>query len=98
MNIEFDSMSTNKFFKWMASKFIEVSMPEIKEAVHSTYSDDELLTRKEVSKRILKCDEKTAAEHFLYQKGFPYVDFGKSSRRYPKRAVEKWIEENTKFN
>ena len=98
MNIQFDSMSTNKFFQWMASKFVEIAMPEIKEAVESTYTDDELLTRKEVCERILKCDANTADKYFLYKEGFPYVDFGEKSRRYPKRQVEKWIAENTKHN
>lgn len=98
MQIQFDSMSTNKFFEWMASKFLEVSLPQIKKSIETKYSDDELLTKKDLCERILKCDTKTADEFFLYKKGFPFVEFGKNGRRYPKREVEKWIRKNTKFN
>lgn len=98
MKIQFDSMSTNEFFKWIAAKFLEVSMPQIKQAVEGAYTDDELLTRKEVSERILKCDANTADKYYLYKEGFPYMDFGERGRRYPKRQVEEWIKNNTKYN
>lgn len=98
MNIQFDSISTNKFFEWMASKFLEVSMPSIQKSIETKFSDDELLTKKELCERILKCDVKTADDFFIYKKGFPYVDFGKNSRRYPKRQVEEWIRKSTKYN
>lgn len=97
MEIKFDSISTNKFFGWMATKFVEIALPEIEKAIETTYSDEELLTRKEVSERILKCDVKSADRHFLYQPGFPYVNIG-NQRRYPKRKVEEWIKQNTKYN
>lgn len=97
MNIQFDGLSTKQFFEWIAKKFVEIAMPQIKEAVETVYLDDELLSRKEVSERILKCDVNTADKYFLYQKGFPYVEVG-STRRYPKRKVEEWIKNNTKYN
>lgn len=97
MNIQFDGLSTKQFFEWIAKKFLEIAMPAIKQGVESTYSDDELLTKKELCERILKCDVNTADKHFLYQEGFPYMEIG-NTRRYPKRQVEEWIKKNTKFN
>lgn len=98
MNIQFDSMSTKNFFEWMAKNFVDIAMPQIKKAVEETYTDEELLTRKEVCERILKCDANTADKYYLYQEGFPYIDFGERGRRYPKRRVEEWIKNNTKYN
>lgn len=81
-----------------AEKFNE----EIKEHLINRVIDfcecDRLLTRKEVCELILQCSTQTADAHFLYAKGFPFVDFGTSGRRYPKKAVEKWIEKQTKYN
>lgn len=95
--IKFDGTSTNKFFYWLAAKFVEISLPEIGKAVEASYSDDELLTLKEVSERILKCNVITADKYFLYQPGFPYVEIG-NQRRYPKRQVEECIQQHTKYN
>lgn len=97
MEIKFDKQGTNSFFEWLAAKFVEVSLPQIEHIIEATYSDDELLSRKEVSERILKCDVATADKYFLYQSGFPYVEVG-NQRRYPKRQVEEWIKQNTKYN
>lgn len=97
MEIKFDNQGTNKFFKWLADKFVEISAPQIQASLENSYSDDELLSRKEVSERILKCDVVTADKYFLYQSGFPYVEIG-NQRRYPKRQVEEWIKQNTKYN
>lgn len=58
---------------------------------------EELLTKKELCERILKCDEDTADKHFVYQPGFPYIIQGRR-RRYPKKKVEEWINNNTHYN
>ena len=97
MNIQFDATSTKSFFEWIATRFVDIAMPQIEQAVESVYSDDELLTKKELCERILKCDVNTADKYFLYEKGFPYIEIG-STRRYPKRQVEEWIKKSTKFN
>lgn len=97
MNIQFDTLTTTKFFEWIAGRFVEISIPKIQSSIEIAYSNDELLTRKEVCERILNCDENTGDKYFLYKSGFPYVEVGKG-RRYPKRQVEEWIRNNTKFN
>jgi hypothetical protein len=97
MEIHFDGKSTDEFFQWMAAKIKDVTLPIVKEAVEETFSDDELLNRKEVSERILNCAVETADKYYLYQPGFPYYERG-GDRLYPKKAVEKWIQQNTKYN
>jgi len=76
----------------------EIMLPKILELLQQHLDADVLLKKYEVCDVILNCDEGTADDHFLNAPGFPYVDFGKKSRRYPKKAVEKWIKDNTKFN
>ena len=58
--------------------------------------DEELLTKKELCERILRCDEESAELHFLNKPSFPYIWFG-NRKRYPKKLVEKWIEDNTHY-
>lgn len=57
---------------------------------------DELLTKEELCTRILLMDIKTAERHIMSRPKFPYLKVG-SRKRYPKKAVEKWIEENTHY-
>lgn len=97
MNIQFDNLSTNQFFEWIANKIVELVLPLINKAIKTVYSDDELLSKKELCERILKCDTNTADKHILYQKDFPFIEIG-SQRKYPKRKVEEWIHKNTKYN
>lgn len=97
MNIQFDGLSTNQFFDWIGTKFLELTLPIIKESLESELEGEVLLGRKEVCDQVLNCSVDTADKHFLYKKGFPYVMVG-NQRRYPKKAVEKWIRDNTKFN
>lgn len=65
--------------------------------IYIQVDDEELLTKKELCERILKCDVKTAEKHFLFAEGFPYFKQG-DSIKYPKRQVEEWIQKNTKYN
>lgn len=96
MNIEFDKMGTKMFFEWMAAKIIELTMPVIKQYLDQMNSDEELLTRKEVSERIFKCDEKTFDKCYRYADGFPKINQG-TQERYPKKLVERWIRENSTY-
>lgn len=98
MNIQFGKTETNQFFDWLAEKMMGLMFPRLEELIITKLDNEELLTRKEVCERILKCDVDTGDTYFLYAKGFPYVEFGKKGRRYPKKQVEKWIIENTKYN
>lgn len=59
-------------------------------------ADDELLTRKELCDRILNCDVKTANRYYLNEPDFPYMYRG-NQKVYPKKAVEKWIQNNTHY-
>lgn len=97
MNIQFDNQSTNQFFNWIAKHFAELALPIIKQVLNSEIEGEVLLTRKEICQQVLNCSVDFADKHFLYKKGFPYMMVG-SSRRYPKKAVEKWIHENTNYN
>ena len=97
MEIHFDGQTTEEFFLWMAAKIQDVTIPMVKETVEESLFDEELLTRKEVSKRILNCSVDTADKYYLYQPGFPYRERG-GERLYPKKAVEKWIQKNAKYN
>ena len=53
MEIHFDGQSTEEFFQWMAAKIQDVTLPIVKETVEESLFDEELLTRKEVSKLYL---------------------------------------------
>ena len=64
------------------------------EIVHE--ADEELLTKKELCERILRCDVDVADKYVLNQPKFPYIWMGKR-KRYPKKQVERWIEENTHY-
>lgn len=78
---------------------MEWSTKEIYEELLATAREelnDELLTKKALCKRILNMDVNTAEAHILNQKGFPFVMVG-SIKRYPKKAVEKWIQEKTEY-
>lgn len=97
MEIRFDNHSTEEFFEWMAKKVSELSIPLLKQSLESEIEGEVLLGRKEICEQVLNCSVDTADKHFLYKKGFPYVMVG-SQRRYPKKAVEKWIRENTEYN
>lgn len=97
MEIRFDNHSTEEFFEWMAKKVSELSVPLLKQSLESELEGEVLLGRKEICDQVLNCSVDTADKHFLYKKGFPYVMVG-SQRRYPKKAVEKWIRENTEYN
>lgn len=57
---------------------------------------DELLSKKDLCGRVLNMDVNTAERHVINQKGFPYVMVG-TLKRYPKKAVEEWIKENTQY-
>ena len=61
-----------------------------------TFETDELLSKKELCERVLNMDINTAERHIINRKGFPYVMVG-SLKRYPKKAVEVWIQENTEY-
>lgn len=97
MEIKLDKTGTTSFFEWVAKKFLEISLPYIERAIENTYSDDELLTKQELCERILKCDVKTAEKYFIFADDFPFIEQGES-RKYPKRKVEEWIKQNTKYN
>lgn len=58
--------------------------------------NDELLSKKVLCERILKMNINTAEAHIINRKGFPYVMVG-TLKRYPKKAVEQWIKENTQY-
>ena len=76
MEIHFDGQTTEEFFQWMAAKIQDVTLPIVKETVEESLFDEELLTRKEISKRILNCSVDTADKYYLYQPGFPYLPTG----------------------
>ncbi|HCT8936989.1 TPA: hypothetical protein OUB37_002634 [Enterococcus faecalis] len=95
MNIQFDSIGTKKFFEWIAAKLLEITLP-IVEIKLSEKNDEELLTRKEVSKRIFRCDVNTFDKNYRYANGFPKFNRG-GTELYPKKLVEKWIHENTQY-
>lgn len=57
---------------------------------------DELLSKKNLCSRILNMDANTAERHVINRKGFPYVMVG-NIKRYPKKAVEEWIQEQTEY-
>lgn len=97
MNIQFDKVGTSQFFNWMAKKIFDLMIPELFELVRNHLSNEELLSKKELCKEILKCDENTADRYFLNAKGFPYIEMG-NRRKYPRKQVELWISNNTRFN
>lgn len=74
MEIHFDGQTTEKFFRWRAAKIQDVTLPIVKETVEESLFDEELLTRKEVSKRILNCSVDTGDNYYLYQPSFPYCE------------------------
>jgi hypothetical protein len=90
MNIELGKNEINEVTEEMKKAILEIAL--------KCTEHDQLLSRKEVCELILRCAQNTASEHFLYAKGFPYVELGANGRRYPKKAVEKWIQDNTKYN
>lgn len=67
-----------------------------KEVIYIRVDDDELLTKKELCKRILNCDVETADKYYINQANFPYLWRGKK-KLFPKKAVEKWIKNNTHY-
>lgn len=97
MNIQFDQLGTKSFFEWLASKILEITLPSIKKAIENSSGDEEMLTRKEVSERIFKCDVTTFDSNYRYAPGFPKFITNGGGERYPKKLVEKWIHENTQF-
>lgn len=97
MNIQFDKLETKQFFDWMANKIFELMLPKLFDLVKTNISNEELLSKKELCKEILKCDENTADRYFLNSKGFPYIEMG-SRRKYPRKQVELWISKNTRFD
>lgn len=60
----------------------------------SSWGHNELLTKKELCERILRCDIKTAEMHIINKPNFPYIWVG-DKKRYPKNQVEEWIATNT---
>lgn len=60
------------------------------------FETDELLSKKDLCERVLNMDINTAEAHIINRKGFPYVMVG-TLKRYPKKAVEQWIKENTQY-
>ncbi|HAC0715711.1 TPA_asm: helix-turn-helix domain-containing protein [Listeria monocytogenes] len=68
---------------------------ELKESIIQNFEDEELLTAKELCERILKCSKNTADKYYLNNASFPFIQQG-NERRYPKKAVEKWISENSR--
>lgn len=97
MEIRFDGKSTEEFFQWMAKRIESLTLPLVEKTVKETFQEDEILTRREVAERILRCSVDTADKYYLYKPGFPYIQRG-NERVYPKKAVEKWISENTEYN
>ncbi|MBC2241853.1 DNA-binding protein [Listeria booriae] len=74
--------TTTKCFE----KFKYELLASIKEATE----DEELLTRAQVTKRILKCSPNTADKYYLNDPTFPFVHQGEE-KRYPKKLVTQWI-------
>lgn len=60
------------------------------------FETDELLSKKDLCGRVLNMDINTAEAHIINRRGFPYVMVG-TLKRYPKKAVEQWIKENTQY-
>lgn len=60
------------------------------------FETDELLSKKDLCRRVLNMDINTAERHVINREGFPYVLVG-TIKRYPKKAVEEWIKENTRY-
>jgi len=88
-----DPESTHSILEKIANKFIDLLMPLIKERLEQ----DELMTREELSKKILRCDPDTADKRYLSKPGFPYMQPSKR-KIYSKKAVQKWIAENQIYN
>ena len=98
MNIQFDKIGTKQFFEWFADKFIEIMFPRIKELVEKNMETDKLLTKKELTETILNCGYDTANTFFVNRADFPRIELitaETKSVRYPKKAVEQWIKDNT---
>lgn len=97
MNIQFDELGTKEFFIWMANKIFELMTPELIRLIRNNLDNEELLSKKELCKHILKCDENTADKYFLNAKDFPFIEIG-NRKKYPKKQVELWISKYTQFN
>lgn len=68
---------------------------EIKVLILKNFEDEELLTKKELCDRILKCSVTTADMHYFNDPTFPCIEINKY-KRYPKKAVEKWIDKKSR--
>ena len=97
MNIQFDQLGTKSFFEWIANKFVELALPAIKEGLKNALGNEELLSRREVSEKVFKCDVGTFDKNIRYAKGFPKMMVG-SQEKYPRKLVEEWIRENSQLN
>lgn len=96
MNITIEPKDAQSLSEKIASKLVELVKPIIIDVVKNHSVDEELLTREEVAKRILKCSVDTADKYYLYEPSFPVIIVGKNTRRYPKKLVEEWLHKKAK--
>lgn len=92
VGLDLDPKQTESFLQKMVGKVINALLP----VLHDRLLGDDLLTRQELADW-LKMTPKSADENFIFKKGFPYVMIG-TKKRYWKRAVIKWIDENQQYH
>jgi len=83
-----DPKQTDSFLQKMVGKLIDALLPTLKERLLG----DELMTRDQLSEW-LDVSPGSADKDFIFRPGFPYYMVG-TKKRYWKRAVIKWIDEN----
>ncbi|MFS7238177.1 helix-turn-helix domain-containing protein [Carnobacterium divergens] len=96
MKIVLDKEATREILGGLTEELSKQLIKEMKKELQEALRHDELLTTKEVAEEIFKGDPQFVRESFLTQPGFPYLPYGKKDRRYPRKAVEKWIDKNSK--
>ncbi|WP_265478587.1 hypothetical protein [Lactiplantibacillus plantarum] len=86
--LNLDPNQTNSFLQKMVGKLVDALLPVLKERLLG----DELMTREQLAAWLQVSTDK-ADESFIFKPGFPFYMVG-TKKRYWKRAVIKWIDEN----
>lgn len=97
MQIQMDRKESEALVANVVDGVSDVLAEALKSRLESHFAPDRLLKREEVCELMLNCAMSTADTYFLNAKGFPYVMVG-SHKRYPRKAVEDWIQKNTRYN
>lgn len=89
--LNLDPNQTDSFLQKMVGKLVDSILPVLKERL----AGDELMTREELA-AWLHVSPKSADTNFIFKSGFPYYMVG-MQKRYWKRAVITWMDENQKI-